>query len=261
MSAGFRADPNGGKLYFQIDGVDVAELDPSDLTIDGNALAKLNEVAQLSGATFTGGVEIDNSVLTSDRNTGKSLSNIDSTDNSGDAWNADDNTSVKFENNNNLLAILVGGAMNNRDALLQVGHRQHEYASFLGDLWLNPFGGSVTIGGNEVAEYGSNSNGEYMRLYDGTQICWYGGDLPYAGSYGQYNWNYPAGFSSNPGFAGGFTTYQAGGDIRDRAWFIPHTIQDIRVRGIIYPYNASSRSDVLTVDPIPVSMCAIGRWK
>ena len=37
---------------------------------------------------------------------------------------------------------------------------------------LRLYGDKVMVGTTEIASRGSNSNGEYVRFYDGTQICW-----------------------------------------------------------------------------------------
>lgn len=57
-----------------------------------------------------------------------------------------------------------------------------------------------------LLEYGSNSNGEYLRFADGTQICWMlisvtdqAIDNSYGSLYqGTRSWTYPASFSSTP---------------------------------------------------------------
>jgi hypothetical protein len=81
-----------------------------------------------------------------DNNTNKSFSTFNATNSSADAWNAAGNYTISARSNNNALAFLVGGTQNDRAAGIQVGHENSTFASFLGTLALNPFGGNVGIG-------------------------------------------------------------------------------------------------------------------
>ena len=76
----------------------------------------------------------------------KALSVLVATNNSDDAWNAPENTSLMLSNNNNALAIYVGGTMNERTASIQVGHNSYSYAQYTGKLFLNRYGGNVILG-------------------------------------------------------------------------------------------------------------------
>ncbi|WP_212525616.1 DUF2793 domain-containing protein [Actibacterium sp. MT2.3-13A] len=50
-----------------------------------------------------------------------------------------------------------------------------------------------------VIERGSNANGDYVRLADGTQICWVSKTTAYiSGSYCAANWTFPAAFAAPP---------------------------------------------------------------
>lgn len=52
----------------------------------------------------------------------------------------------------------------------------------------------------DIAEYGSNTNGEYVRFYNGLQVCWKPSAAAFAS--GDATWTFPVPFSTPP-FAGG----------------------------------------------------------
>ena len=89
------------------------------------------------------------------RNTGKTIASIDATASSSNAWNVLSNDNLKLTNNNNSLAFLVGGTLNDRSAIIQVGHESSSFANVLGALYLNKFGGNVFIGEN-IAYHAGN---------------------------------------------------------------------------------------------------------
>lgn len=89
------------------------------------------------------------------RNTGKAIESINASALSPDAWNILPNTNLKLTNNNNSLAIVVGGTLNNRNAIIQVGHESTNFSNVLGALNLNPFGGSVFIN-QQIAYHAGN---------------------------------------------------------------------------------------------------------
>lgn len=64
------------------------------------------------------------------------------------------------------------------------------------------FPAEVFINSRAVVDYGSNSNGAYIRFYDGTQICWRGMS---AGT-----WTFPASFSTSSNLRVFGTPYIAG---------------------------------------------------
>lgn len=73
---------------------------------------------------------------------------------------------------------------------------------------LNAAGMPLTAAGEAVVEYGSNTAGSYVRLADGTQICWVtatrtANALSAAGAWGtvyylSYAWTFPAPFIAAP---------------------------------------------------------------
>ncbi|GEM_PF-1738148 len=78
-------------------------------------------------------------------------------------------------------------------------------------------GNSLYVGSSPVIERGSNSNGEYIKFYDGTMICtsyWYVGSNEdftnniYGAVYGvrSYYRDFPATFISTPNISGGTST-------------------------------------------------------
>lgn len=66
---------------------------------------------------------------------------------SANAWNT--NSSLKLITNYNQLGFFVSSGSNDRSAFIQVGHSLSGYANALGHLFLNPFGGNVSIGANK----------------------------------------------------------------------------------------------------------------
>lgn len=83
-------------------------------------------------------------------NTGKVFSSINALASDEDAWNLESNSIIKYRNSNNALSIIVGGTLNDRNAIIQVGHGSHGYAGFLGVLHLNLLGGDVTVNGHSI---------------------------------------------------------------------------------------------------------------
>lgn len=66
---------------------------------------------------------------------------------SEDSYNNRANCNLHIQSNNNALTFLVSGAENQRIAIIQSGHESPTWASAVGMLRLNPFGGAVTING------------------------------------------------------------------------------------------------------------------
>jgi len=69
------------------------------------------------------------------------------------------------------------------------------------------FAAGLLAGSSEVAEYGSNANGEYVRFYNGVQVCWGVGptitsntlvSAPIYKPSSSTQWDFPAAFSANP---------------------------------------------------------------
>lgn len=76
---------------------------------------------------------------------------------SNNTWNNAQNVNLLLRSNNNAMAISLGGQENERKGIIQVGHAASSYANFLGDLYLNKFGGNVYIGEN-LAYHAGNAN-------------------------------------------------------------------------------------------------------
>lgn len=99
--------------------------------------------------TLYGDMDISGSVngnLETYKNTGKVYSSINATNNSSNNWNNKANSSLKLRNNNNALSFIVGGTQNNRHSIIQGGHSEAGFASFLSALHLNRLGGTVYVG-------------------------------------------------------------------------------------------------------------------
>ena len=141
--------PNSLSGYGITDGVNSVSV-----TGSGNAITS----ASISGHSLTLAKEKTFFVIGSSNiyNTGKSLSSIDKTNGSANSWNNTSNTSLKLQNSNNALSIIIDGAENSRNAFIQVGHENTNYAASVGNLFLNKLGGDVYIGTTLVATINSN---------------------------------------------------------------------------------------------------------
>lgn len=73
------------------------------------------------------------------------------------SWNRSENVNLLLRANNNAMTISLGGKENERKGIIQVGHAASTYSNFLGDLYLNKFGGNVYIGEN-LAYHAGNAN-------------------------------------------------------------------------------------------------------
>ena len=60
--------------------------------------------------------------------------------------------SLKLTSANNAMTFMVDNTENSRKAMIQVGHLAPAYAQYLGNLYLNPLGGNVAIGGKTADE-------------------------------------------------------------------------------------------------------------
>jgi len=112
-----------------------------------------------------------------------------------------------------------------------------------------------------IIESGSNSNGEYVKYADGTQICWYYravnseindsvGSL-YRSSFDQF-WDYPAGFTGAPVFLG---TINEGSGAANGTFGL--TTASANETGTLYQFWASQSIPNEVIDH---SLTAIGRW-
>lgn len=73
------------------------------------------------------------------------------------AWNRAQNVNLLLRSANNAMTISLGGQVNERKGIIQVGHNATTYAHVLGDLYLNKFGGKVYIG-EKLAYHEGNAN-------------------------------------------------------------------------------------------------------
>lgn len=109
-----------------------------------------------------------------------------------------------------------------------------------------------------VAERGSNSNGEYTRFPDGTQICWgaVGGPSSSPNTGQELSWTYPIAFSASPSvmFNGGVVTSQTTGIAAQMTSGLPHVPGVSSVR--IHLWNFTG----ITVGGTAVRLAAVGRW-
>lgn len=104
-----------------------------------------------------------------------------------------------------------------------------------------------------MIEYGSNSNGSYIRFADGTQVCWRIVDDTDGG---YYIWTYPAAFASTPVAIG-----QAGVIPGNENWTGKMILAAaFSATAVFYPYSATGTA-ALFAGPIRWYFLAIGRWK
>lgn len=73
------------------------------------------------------------------------------------AWNEPQNVNLFLRSENNAMTISIGGQVNERKGIIQVGHYATTYSNSLGDLYLNKFGGDVYIG-EKLAYHEGNCN-------------------------------------------------------------------------------------------------------
>ena len=113
-----------------------------------------NDVAakylKLTGGTISGWLLINASTLPISELTTDGIT-------SNNTWNSAQNVNLLLRSANNALTISLGGQENERKGIIQVGHAVSSYANFLGDLYLNKFGGNVYIGEN-LAYHAGNAN-------------------------------------------------------------------------------------------------------
>lgn len=142
-------------------------------------------------------------------------------------------------------------------------------AVFDGTDWIKPMYGQSNIVGTvsqvagvptgAVIERGSNSNGEYVRFADGTQICWVHMEVsdqaintPYGSVYqGSRTWPYPAAFAERPSVACSLFRWGTGASIGGVA-ATPST-SSATLRGIDFISRASGTNTA-------ISAIAVGRW-
>lgn len=77
---------------------------------------------------------------------GGSATIINSTNNDANAYNQPNTYGIAITGGNNILSIGLGSTSNDRKAFIQSGHNSPQYATSVGELWLNPLGGTVRIG-------------------------------------------------------------------------------------------------------------------
>ena len=128
-------------------------------TFYASGAATLKSTLNVDGATAI------NNVLNLYTSIGKSLSEINATNGSDNAWNKSGNSSLRIGNSNNLIAIILGGTTNDRNANIQVGHETYnDYANITGSLYLNKLGGNVYLSSSNYTTYISGYGNVTGRL-------------------------------------------------------------------------------------------------
>src|SRR5699024_835808 len=126
-----------------------------------------------------------------------------------------------------------------------------------GDIRFIPGSGRIRVNWDDVVGYGSNGNGNWVKYYDGTQICWALRPAP-AVTVSQGNiynsnstsWTYPSEFTANPS-----VFYNTARGLRN-SWARLGSAASGTAASRFRVYRGSSSSTTSSVACI-----AIGRWK
>jgi len=162
------SDPNAHHAVFE-----PADYNPvSDVEAHGNALA----IDITGDADTLDGVEGGNyartdvnetfseEVVIEEETVVNSVSGLTASGNNKNTdWNLD--YQHKIIGLNNALTFTVPSDTNNREAAIQAGHRSGGFSDFPGDLYLNPVGGDVVVGGD--AGFGGETAPSYAVDVDG----------------------------------------------------------------------------------------------
>lgn len=98
----------------------------------------------------------------------------------GDANSWVDKYSLKLESSNNAMTFMVDNTANSRKAMIQVGHHATAYAGYLGNLYLNPLGGNVAIGGKTADEkFHVHGNGKFTGALTANSLTIGGATITY----------------------------------------------------------------------------------
>lgn len=144
----------------------------SDLTDADTARSNLGlgTAATRNVGLESGQLLAQGSVLTL-TNSSRDATDIAAGNNISWGWNANGSYSLKLENNNNCLAILVGHPINQRITTIQSGHAETEFGTSVGILDLNPVGGEVRVNRNTVYH-----SGNLNPVSNGTLITYSGNE-------------------------------------------------------------------------------------
>lgn len=129
-------------------------------------------------------------------------------------------------------------------------------ATFTGTI--NVSSGELQVAGDQVAEYGSNSNGEYVRLHNGVQICGFQGDLSGILSVDRHRWTFPAAFVSEDGVW--YASVRSGQEVTTGGHRDSYLYRVQANNILVQNYDPSDHSRVST-DPFYALCFAAGRWK
>ena len=137
-------------------------------------------------------------------------------------------------------------------------------ATFTGQV--NEDGADIKIDARAIAEYGSNSNGAFVRFYSGLQVCFATLTYTYASGFGGRllppgnQWNYPAAFVASPVafLAGMWFTYTGAVD-RNNAHVNVYRSTSVALEysGI---YANSDVTGFVSGDTMDVMSLTVGRW-
>lgn len=174
MSAGIRSDPNGGKAYIQVDGEDILYIKE-----DGYVGINTTPDATLHVLGSAGGI------IRGESPGAQTQIRLISTAAGGGNWSAG------VGSNSSGSTVSPPGGFHIRN---ESGTPNTPF-SITSD-------NKVQINFNEVAEYETNSNGDYVRFYNGIQVCMHTDTITQFSSNTNrmsYTWSYPASFVSSTG--------------------------------------------------------------
>lgn len=157
---------------------------------------------------------------------------------------------------------LIQGKDPNNSVVWQIGNRMQNARA----LYLEAYDSSgirmnatnVRINNDIIADSGTHANGDWVRFYDGTQICWNTVHLTYKDpSHLELYWEYPVAFI-NDKTSGSFTrdTYWGGFGERLASPAVWHGSINVQIR-LWAPQGATWG----TTSTVRGTAFAIGRWK
>lgn len=146
------------------------------------------------------------------------------------------------------------GATNNNNFNIANEHSSE------GDIRFIPSSGRIRVNWDDVVASGSNSNGQWVKFYDGTQICWHrmspsrGPNVAQGSVFhsDSTTWNFPLAFIAEASTTAWFTTASVVGT----SWAGLGGGATSAIRSSFTVYRGSAHNSIPQV-----SCTAIGRWK
>ena len=135
---------------------------------------------------------------------------------------------------------------------------------FKSDNILGTVSQSAGVPTGAIIERGSNGNGEYVRLADGTQICWHYALAVWGSSSAlAYNWIMPAAFSVRPNIQLTPLHYLDGAAPSGGTWNgspVVSAYSRTTAATSCNVYVSNPSNNWVSTDKVPLHFAAIGRW-